>query len=156
MNIKRNYNTRKMPGLNTASLPDLIFTVLFFFMIVTNIREVTVKLRFREPQGVALKKLVKKSSIIHLYVGKAADSPKHKEAPYQFQLNDRLVSLDEIGKWVAQERASMSEDEQKDLTISLKADTDVPMQLIMAVKQELRKANALRINYAATEAPKVR
>ena len=34
---------KEMPALNTSSLPDLIFTLLFFFMIVTTMREVTLK-----------------------------------------------------------------------------------------------------------------
>lgn len=45
---------RGMPELNTSSLPDLIFTMLFFFMIVTSMREVTLKVQFQVPQGTEL------------------------------------------------------------------------------------------------------
>ena len=46
---------REMPALNTSSLPDLIFTLLFFFMIVTTMREVTLKVEFKVPQAIELK-----------------------------------------------------------------------------------------------------
>ena len=48
---------RGMPELNTSSLPDLIFTMLFFFMIVTTMREVTLKVQFKVPQATELEKL---------------------------------------------------------------------------------------------------
>ena len=54
---------RGMPELNTSSLPDLIFTMLFFFMIVTTMREVTLKVQFRVPQATELEKLEKKSLV---------------------------------------------------------------------------------------------
>ena len=40
-----NKKKRDIPNLNTAALPDLIFTVLFFFMIVTQLRDTEVKVR---------------------------------------------------------------------------------------------------------------
>ena len=43
--------SREMPEMNTSSLPDLIFTILFFFMMVTTMREVTLKVKFTVPQG---------------------------------------------------------------------------------------------------------
>ena len=54
---------REMPELNTSSLPDLIFTMLFFFMIVTTMREVTLKVQFKVPQATELEKLEKKSLV---------------------------------------------------------------------------------------------
>ena len=60
---------REMPALNTSSLPDLIFTLLFFFMIVTTMREVTLKVEFKVPQATELEKLEKKSLVtIHIFV----------------------------------------------------------------------------------------
>ena len=58
-----------MPELNTSSLPDLIFTMFFFFMIVTTMREVTMKVQFRSPQATELEKLEKKSLVTFIYVG---------------------------------------------------------------------------------------
>ena len=42
---------REMPEMNTSSLPDLIFTILFFFMCVVSMREVTLQVKFTTPQG---------------------------------------------------------------------------------------------------------
>jgi biopolymer transport protein ExbD len=61
---------RGMPELNTSSLPDLIFTMLFFFMIVTTMREVTLKVQFKVPQATELEKLEKKSLVSFIYIGK--------------------------------------------------------------------------------------
>ena len=68
---------RGMPELNTSSLPDLIFTMLFFFMIVTTMCEVTLKVQFQVPQGTELEKLEKKSLVSFIYIGKSvAGVPK--------------------------------------------------------------------------------
>ena len=60
---------RGMPELNTSSLPDLIFSLLFFFMMITTMREVTLKVQFRAPQGTELEKLEKKSLVTFIYIG---------------------------------------------------------------------------------------
>ncbi|MBP5712733.1 MAG: biopolymer transporter ExbD, partial [Prevotella sp.] len=57
----RKHTRRSVPMLNTASLPDLIFTVLFFFMIVTHMRNESVKVEYEKPQGTELSRLAKKS-----------------------------------------------------------------------------------------------
>ena len=58
---------RQVPGLNTSSLPDLIFTVLFFFMIVTHMRKVTLKVKYQTPAGTELRNLTKKSTVSYIY-----------------------------------------------------------------------------------------
>ena len=60
---------RALPELNTSSLPDLIFTMLFFFMIVTSMREVTLKVQFKVPAATELEKLEKKSLVSFIYIG---------------------------------------------------------------------------------------
>ncbi len=60
---------REMPTLNTSSLPDLIFTLLFFFMIVTTMRESRLKVEFTVPQAAELERLERKSLVTYLYVG---------------------------------------------------------------------------------------
>lgn len=62
--------THSVPGLNTSSLPDLIFTVLFFFMIVTHMRKTVLKVHFQVPQGTELTRLTKKSAVSYIYIGK--------------------------------------------------------------------------------------
>ena len=64
----------EMPGLNTASLPDLIFSVLFFFMIVTHMRKETLKVEYRVPQGTELTRLTKKSAVSYVHIGRPISS----------------------------------------------------------------------------------
>ena len=132
---------KKVPGLNTASLPDLIFTVLFFFMIVTHIRHDAPKVEYRIPQGTELQKLTKKSAATYIYIGKPIGQLQKSEGTaVKVQMNDKYVTM-------------MPEDRQQ-MTVNLKADRNADMGTIIDVKQALRRANALRISYSAERAPK--
>lgn len=141
---------RGMPALNTSSLPDLIFTLLFFFMIVTTMREVTLKVEFKAPQGTELEKLEKKSLVTFIYVGKpTADLRKKMGSESRIQLNDKFADVAEIQDYVLQERSSMKEEDQPFMTVSLKIDKDTKMGIVTDIKQALRQAYALKINYSA-------
>ena len=137
-----------MPMLNTSSLPDLIFTVLFFFMIVTHMRDIELKVRYQVPQGTEVRKLGHKASVVNVYIGRPADQP---DGDFCIQLNNRLATVDDIRQFIDEERAQMSTDDQARMTVSLKADRDVPMGLVADVKHALQQSYALKINYAATE-----
>ena len=141
---------REMPALNTSSLPDLIFTLLFFFMIVTTMREVTLKVQFTLPQGTELEKLEKKSLVTFIYVGKpTAEFRKKLGSESRIQLNDAYAEVDEIQAYVTNERSSMKEEDQPFMTVSLKIDQDTKMGIVTDIKQALRQAYALKINYSA-------
>ena len=139
-----------MPTLNTSSLPDLIFTLLFFFMIVTTMREVSLKVEFKIPQGTELEKLEKKSLVTFIYVGKpTAEFRKKLGSESRIQLNDSYAEVDEIQAYVTNERSSMKEEDQPFMTVSLKIDQDTKMGIVTDIKQALRQAYALKINYSA-------
>ena len=122
---------RGMPTLNTSSLPDLIFTLLFFFMIVTTMLE-------------------KKSLVTFIYVGKpTAEFRKKLGSESRIQLNDAYAEVDEIQAYVTNERSSMKEEDQPFMTVSLKIDQDTKMGIVTDIKQALRQAYALKINYSA-------
>ena len=141
---------RSVPELNTSALPDLIFTVLFFFMIVTHMRQTDVKVKVQTPQGTELQKVQKKYATTYLYIG------KDKSGKVQVQLNNKIISLDELSNAVHAERDRLPLDEQQYHTVSIKADRDVPLGTIAKVKDALRAANALQINYSATEGKELR
>ena len=157
----RNSEDRDVPLLNTSSLPDLIFTVLFFFMIVTHMRDVDLKVHYEVPQGTEVKKLGHKASVVHIYVGRtgsAAVSPASGSSAvspaaddFYIQLNNDIATLDDIKAFVESERSRMNSDDQGRMTVSIKADRDVPMHLINDIKRTLQQSYALRINYSATE-----
>ena len=141
--------SREMPEMNTSSLPDLIFTILFFFMIVTTMREVTLQVKLTVPQGTELEKLEKKSAVSYIYVGPPTDALRAQMgSSTRIQLNDRYAEPREVMDFVAQERQGMTN--QADQVISIKADSKTQMGIITDIKEVLRKSWALRINYSAT------
>ena len=143
-----------VPELNMASLPDLIFTVLFFFMIVTHMRDVDLKVRYDVPQGTEIQKIGHKAAVVNIYIGRpvSADGPSAASlSDFRLQLNNELATIDDIRDFIDRERNSMSAEDQARMTISLKADRDVPMGIIADVKRALQQSYALKISYAATE-----
>jgi biopolymer transport protein ExbD len=144
----------EVPALNTSSLPDLIFTVLFFFMIVTHMRDVELKVRYEVPQGTELQKLTHKSAVSYIYVGRPTNYTKQadgEEGEMQIQLNDKIATIDDIKAYLAEERARMSPEDQARMTVSIKADRETPMGLIADIKLILQESFALKINYSAAE-----
>ena len=141
--------SREMPEMNTSSLPDLIFTILFFFMIVTTMREVILQVKLVVPQGTELQKLEKKSAVSYIYVGPPTDALRAQMgSSTRIQLNDRYAEPREVMDFVAQERQGMTN--QAEQVISIKADSKTQMGIITDIKEVLRKSWALRINYSAT------
>jgi biopolymer transport protein ExbD len=140
---------REMVEMNTSSLPDLIFTILFFFMMVTTMREVTLKVKFVVPQGTELTKLEKKSAVSFIYVGPPTDQLRAQMGSgTRIQLNDRYAEPREVMDFVAAERKRMVN--EGDQVISIKADQHTHMGYITDIKEVLRKSWALKINYSAS------
>ena len=140
-----------VPGLNLAAMPDLIFTVLFFFMIVTHMRDVKPQVRYEVPQGTEVEKAGRKAGMVYLFIGKPVDAQgRVLSDETRIQLNDRFVTVGQIGEEIAKERALMSDDDRQHLVVSIRADRDTEMGIVSDVKQALRKAGALNINYSAT------
>jgi len=139
------------PKISTASLPDIVFMLLFFFMVVTVMRETEQLVGINYAKATELQKLEKKSLVSYVYIGKPI--PKYQEkfgtAP-RLQLNDKIAKdVKEVRSFVINERSKLDEKLQSKMTTSLKVDKDVKMGLISDVKLELRKASALKINYSA-------
>lgn len=142
--------------ISTASLPDIIFMLLFFFMVSTTIREVELKVRAQVPGATEVKKLEKKSLVSYIYIGE----PKPKYQNYygtndRIQLNDAFSDVESIKEFIYSERNSMDEADQAYMTVSLKIDKEAKMGVVVDVKQALRKASALKINYSAKEVASV-
>ena len=144
--------SKEVPELNTSSLPDLIFSILFFFMMVTSMREVTLRVEFETPKGTEIQKLEKKSLVSYVYIGKPTKEFRSKMGTAsQIQLNDDFATVDAIGDYIYQEREAMPERDKPFMRVSMKIDKDTQMGIITDVKMELRKAMALSIVYSATQ-----
>ena len=141
-----------MPELNTSSLPDLIFSVLFFFMMVTSMREVTLQVMIDKPAGTQLEKLVRKSCTSFIYIGRPMEKLRAQYGSgTRIQVNDRFVEPFQVYDFVMEDRGGLAEIDKPFYTVSLKADKDAPMGIITDVKQALRKSYALKLNYSANK-----
>jgi len=143
---------REMPELNTSSLPDMVFAILFFFMMITSMREVTLKVQVTPVTATELTKLEKKSLVTFIYVGKPAQDLIGKMgSESRIQLNDQISEINEVGDYIAQEKSSMKEEDAPFMTISIKADRETKMGIITDLKMALREAYALKISYSARD-----
>jgi len=135
-----------IPELNTASLPDLIFTVLFFFMIVTHIRTEEVKVQLTVPEGRELTKIGGNKMTPQIYIGTDLATGETK-----IQLDDKFVTPEEITKTFRDLRRHLSPEDKKNMVVTIKADRHAKMSVVNEVKQALRKANALKVVYASQQ-----
>ena len=137
-----------LPAISTASLPDIVFMLLFFFMVATVMRDSTLMVINKLPAADQIQKLAKKDSVMYIYAGKPSSRYQDKSgSSARIQLNDKFASVDEVGAFILAERASKRQELQNVLTTALKVDSDTKMGLIQDIKQELRKVQALKINY---------
>ena len=142
---------KETPAISTASLPDIVFMLLFFFMVSTTMREVTLMVQNNMPQATQIAKLEKKSLVSNIYVGKPTiQYQKAYGTEPRIQLNDRFATLQE-GAFVAAEREARKEEDRNSITNNLKVQSQTTMGIVTDIKQELRKANSLRINYGSRQ-----
>ncbi len=140
------------PGISTASLPDIIFMLLFFFMVTTVMREVSLKVQVKLPKANERTKLERKDLVSYIYIGKPTKSYEDiLGSEPRIQLNDEFKEVSDIQEFIVAEREQKDEVERTLMTTSLKVDENVKMKLITEIKQELRKVSALKINYSSLE-----
>lgn len=138
------------PAISTASLPDIVFMLLFFFMVTTVMREVDLKLKMEQPEATEIDKLENKSLVDYIYIGAPINTDLYGTVP-KIQLEDDFATVDEIQGYILEKRAARSEAEQGLVTVSLKVDEETKMGVVTEVKQALRKVQALKINYSTRE-----
>jgi biopolymer transport protein ExbD len=141
--------TKTSENIPTSALPDIIFMLLFFFMVTTVLREQDILVEQKLPQATQLQKLEKKTLISYLFVGKPKNTNLYGTEP-RVQANDVLINTKDIVLWVNQEKDKLSEAERDQITISMKADRDVKMGPISDIQFELREADARKLLYAST------
>lgn len=130
---KRRANTKQ--EIPTASMPDIVFMLLLFFMVTTTLREVDVLVTYQLPEAKAIEKIENKRLVSYLWVGK----------DQRMQVNDSIVLLDEIESIMYKKKQELP-----NIIVSLRVDRGADMGLITDIQQELRKAYCLRINYSST------
>ncbi len=138
------------PAISTASLPDIIFMLLFFFMVVTKLRDSELKLQVNTPEATELTKLEKKSLVNYIFIGKPVKKyqAKYGTSP-RIQLGDKFSEIEDIPKFIEEHKLGVNEKERPAVITSLKVDVGTTMGIVTDVKTELRKANQLKVNYSA-------
>ena len=145
--FKKNKKSKLAP-ISTASLPDIVFMLLFFFMVATVMRDSTLMVNNSLPAADQVQKLDKKDRVMYIYAGKPSSRYEDKYgSTARIQLNDKFAVVEEVGAFVLAERASKRQELQNVLTTALKVDGETKMGLVSDIKQELRKVNALKLNY---------
>lgn len=132
----------------TSSMPDVVFMLLFFFMVTTQMRDSSIMVKQKMPQATQLRKLMRKSLVTYLYIGEPSKTEQYGKEP-KIQVNDVFIEPKDIIQWVNVEKAKLNEFERDQITISMKVDSDAKRGIISDVETELRRANARIINYSS-------
>ena len=146
---------KETPGLNMGSMSDIIFMLLFFFMVITSMRENTLVVT-NVPMGTEVAKLDDPSNACTIYIGTPEDKQKYGQKT-RLQINDDFAKPDGILPFIEEQRRkhnkilSDGSNAADQLTTIIKADKEVTMGDIIVVKQKLREAGALRLFYNAGE-----
>lgn len=142
----------KMAPISTASLPDIVFMLLFFFMVSTVMRENTLLVKNTLPKATEIKKIKRKSLVDYIYVGHPKDA-KFGSQP-KIQLNDAFADVEDIQGWVHTNRDTRREEEIKYLTAAIKADVKTSMGVVTDIKEELREVQQYKIMYSTSKKSK--
>ena len=121
-------------AISTASLPDIIFMLLFFFMVVTVLRDSELKINVLTPNATELIKLREKSLVNYIYIGKP--KPKYQEiygTSPRMQLGDKIASVNEIPLFLEQLRIKVMEQKRPKIVTSLRVDGEVTMGIVQDV-----------------------
>ena len=151
----RKDDNKEVPAISTSSLPDIVFMLLFFFMVTTTMRETDPLVQVHVPNATEISKLEKKSLVSYINVG--PPMPRYQAqlgSEPRIQLNDQFAKISDIPDFIEAERQAREEQEQKQMITSLKVDEYTKMGIVTEIKQELRKAAALHINYSARKPAK--
>ena len=131
------------PGFTTASLPDIVFMLLIFFMVATVLRETNIKVRTRLPQAEALTKIGQKRLVSKVHIGPIKRGENQGETA--IQIDDALIENQRAIRQIMYNKLQ----EQPKLIVSMKVDRESQMDIVNQVQQELREANALQISYSS-------
>lgn len=138
------------PGINTASLPDIVFMILMFFMVSTSMRQTDRMVNVKLPEATEIVRLERKDLSCYIFIGTPSlQYQKEFGTESRIQLNDSFRNTSDIRDFIAAERESLDEVDREFMTVSLKIDENTRMGIVTDVKQELRRCSALKIMYAA-------
>ncbi|MFD0992499.1 ExbD/TolR family protein [Tenacibaculum geojense] len=146
-----------LPAVSTASLPDIVFMLLFFFMVTTTMRETDLLIDSpRLPSATEVKKLEHKSLVSTIYVGKAKDKDKYGASFNRIQLNDKIATPDDVPSFIMSEREKVSESDIPFMTTSIKADKESNVGTLTDIRLKLREVNALKLSLSTQKGSSIK
>jgi biopolymer transport protein ExbD len=148
-------NKKDLPAITSSSLSDIVFMLLFFFMVTTQMRETENKVQVKIPEASEVVKLERKDLASYINIGPPirALQAQYGNEP-RIQLNDSFKTTSDIRDFIAAERDAMSEADRSFMTTVIRCDENVRMGIVTDVKQELRRCSALKIMYQARKTEK--
>lgn len=142
----------ELPPVSTASLPDIVFMLLFFFMTVTTMVDSELMVVNKLPSADQIQRLDKKDPVMYIYAGKPIQRYQAKFGTNAvIQINDKFAKVDEVAPAVLQFKDGLRQEVRDIFITALKVDQDTNMGLISDIKEQLREVNALKINYITTQ-----
>jgi len=142
--------SNELPPVNTASLPDIVFMLLFFFMVATVMRETNLLVEQNLPKADQVEKL-KKDRSVFIFAGKPSDQYKEKYGNEgRVQIGDKYTDISKIGMALSEARGKLIPELQNKVVVALKVDDDTNTGLVTDIKEELRELNMVRIIYITT------
>ncbi|MBR07744.1 MAG: biopolymer transporter ExbD [Rickettsiales bacterium] len=136
---------RQTVEISTASLPDIVFLLLFFFMVSATIKPTNEQVKLTTPKAQAMIKINRKELIREINIG----TPINREMGDSevISVDNRVITKEQLAQWVVEQKESLPESLKDQMIIVIKADEYVKMGLINDVQEELKKVNARKIVY---------
>ena len=141
-------------AVNTASLPDIVFMLLFFFMAVTTLKDKDPLVKILLPKASEVTKIEEKTLIKYINIGPPIKGKKRGGTPV-IQLDDAFATTDDIQPQIALWKDGMPDSDRNKLIISMKVDKETKMGIVTSVKEEMREANARKLLYAVSKTDRV-
>lgn len=142
----------ELPPISTASLPDIVFMLLFFFMTVTEMKNSDLMVQNKVPSADQVQKLDKKDPVVYIFAGKPL--PKYQDkygSNAKIQINDKFADVSEIAPFVLQYRDGIREELRDIFITALKVDAETNMGLVSDIREKLQDVNALKLTYITRE-----
>lgn len=148
---------KSTPKISTSSLPDIVFILLFFFMVITKLRETELKVKVVVPQATELEKLEQKTLVHYIYIGRPQLRYQaiYGTAP-RIQLDDKFATVEDLPLFVENHKQTVQPNLRPRITSSLRVDGDITMGIVQDVKTKLRKIGQLKVNYAARKKAEIK
>ncbi|WP_109830241.1 ExbD/TolR family protein [Reichenbachiella versicolor] len=143
--MKLRKTSKSVAEISTASMPDIVFLLLFFFMVSATIKREDNQLDVSVPQAHAVTQVNKKFLVKELHIGYPTDL--NQGSTPKILNGKQILQLSNISQWIQEQRSTLDEVYHDQMIIMLKADKNVDMGIIGDIQTELRKNNARKVMF---------